>query len=631
MVLAWFVLKHLVVVTLIASTALAAGLPWVRRLSMTGAERVAVAMAVGLAVAGHVALGLGLTGRLEPVGIIVLILFAHLAARRDLRDLFWAGQRWCRKARRGAWLAFPFGVLALSPLVFCALYPPTGFDETLYHLPYAQAFVRARGLPFLADLRFPIFPRFVETSFAVVLALAGDVATHGVSLVATLATALLVGTWASRATTRIGRSEPGGGGVANGIAAATLLGQPIGVYLAGTAYVEPALALFAAAAVYSADRWRWEADRAWLILAGLLSGTAAASKYTGLLILAGVSIQIVVGARDRVARNLLTYGGVVVATLAVSYGQLLYHTGNPLFPFFPALFGSTPWDASEFLLPSGIQHGAALLTLPWTVVFDRHAIGGLPPFSPLWSLGLALVLIAAWWNRDVRRWALWIIGLILFEPLRAHYLWTGMPILALACGVSCVEILGHVRAVAGHLRRTRATWLPLVFALCVLPGWLYGVYRLIRLGPLPADDGARTAFLATQRPLFSALNFLNDRCRDSCTVYGVHAEHMVYFAAGRFLGDWNGPASFARTLPEDGDAETFSRSLHRLGARYVLVPVGSRRETGLFGADAPGFRWIYGDAAADAYELSWPGAADLNEPGRLNVESIPAAPASVGR
>ena len=133
------------------------------------------------------------------------------------------------------------------------------------------------------------------------------------------------------------------------------------------------------------------------------------------------------------------------------------------------------------------------------------------------------------------------------------------------------------------------------------------------------DDAARTAFLAGQLPLFSALNFLNDRCRDGCTVYGVHAEHMVYFAAGRFLGDWNGPASFARTLPTDGNMQAFAERLHRLGVQYVLVPIRARREVGLFGADTPGFRRIYADGAADAYELSGRAASGPNEPERAAV------------
>ena len=606
-VLGWFILKHLVLMALIASTCLTAGLPWVRRLSMRRGERVAVAMAVGLAVSGHAALALGLVGRLEPVTIVGLVLFAHVAARRDVRDLIAAGRRRWQRAPGAVAGAAAAGVLALSPLVLGALYPPLGFDETLYHLPYARAFARAQGLPFLADLRFPVFPQLAEAGFAAVLSLAGDVAIHGVSVVATLATALLVAAWGHRAADRSRVNVPRGPIVAGGLAAAMWLGQPIGVFLAGTAYVEPVLALFTAAAVYGVDRWRREPDRAWLIAAALFAGTAAACKYTGLPVLAGVTVLVAVeGARRRSVRDVLTYASVAVAASAVSYGRLLYYTGNPLFPFFPQVFGSTPWDAPAFLSRLGVQHGVGLLTLPWAVVFDRQSIGGLPPFSPLWSVGLPLVLVVAWWNRDVRGWALWIVGLILVEPLWAHYLWIGMPILAVAFGVSCVEILGRLRPVTGRLRSPRAIGLGLAFALCLSPGWLYGVYRLIRLGSIPVERAERATFLAAQLPLFSAVNFLNDRCRDRCAVYGVHAERMVYFAAGRFLGDWNGPASFARMLPTDGDVRAFARRLHEIGVEYVLVPIGSRPHAGLFGADVAEFRRIYTDGAADAYALSIP-------------------------
>jgi dolichyl-phosphate-mannose-protein mannosyltransferase len=598
---AWFVLKHVAVVALIASTALAAGLPWVRRLSMSGIERAAVAMALGLALAGHVALGLGLVGRLEPVAIVALVVAAHLLARGDLYRLLSVARRsWSLRARRPRWLGVAVGVPALSPFVLCALYPPLAFDETMYHLPFARAFARRHGLAFLPDLRFPVFPQLVETLFAAVLQLAGDVATHGVSLVATLATALLVAGWAARA------AGPGRGAAAGGLAAAILLGQPIAVHLGGSAYVEPALALFAAAAAYGADRWRTDGDRRWLVLAGLLAGTAASTKYLGLLILAGVSIEVAFTARRRgVAGDVLAYGAVVVAALAVTFGRLLYYTGSPLFPFFPDVFGSTPWSFAGFPRELGLQRGAALLTLPWQVVVDRQAVGGLPPFNPLLSLGLPFMLVVAWWNRQVRTRLLYAVGFVLLAPVGAHYLWMVVPFLAVAFGLSCAEALGRLRHALDRLPgagRRGVLWAALVA--CVLPGWLYGVVQLVRLGPMPTDAATRADFLTARLPLFAAVRFLNERCGDACIVYALHAEHMVDFAAGRFLGDWNGPASFARTLPADGDPDEFRRRLRRLGADYLLVPTAVRGAIPVSSIEAPGFRRIYADRAADVYALS---------------------------
>jgi 4-amino-4-deoxy-L-arabinose transferase-like glycosyltransferase len=594
-----FVLKHLIVLALIASTATAIGLPWLRRLSSNAAERAALGVAVGLAVGGQVVLGLGLIGRLQPAAVVAVVLVAHAVAWRDFRDLL--SRSLCAwRERRGARLGAAVGALALSPIVLGSLYPPLAFDETLYHLPFAREFVRARSLPFLPDLRFPVFPQLVEALLAAVLAVGGDVATHGVSLVSMLTTALLVSVWAARASPL--------GGAAGGLAAAVCLGQPLGVYLAGTASVEPALALFAAAAVYVVERWRGDGQRRWLALAGLLAGSAASAKYLGLLIVAGVTIEVaLVATRRGRAGDVWAYGSSLLAAMAVTYGRTLYYTGNPVFPLFPEVFGSTPWDATAMLRPLGVRAGLALLRLPWDLVFDRAAVGAMPPFSPLLLLGLPLMLVVAWWNPKVRAWTSWTVGFLLLAPIGAHYIWTIMPFVALAVGVAGAEALDRLPAAArrkGHGAWTIVSRPRVWVVLCILPGWLYGAFQLVRLGPIPIDGPARLAFLNERLPLFAAVSFLNDRCGERCTVYALRAERMVYFASGRFLGDWNGPASFARTVPADGDRDLLLARLRQLRVDHLLVPVEARREAGLSGADAPGFRLVYSDTAADVYEVS---------------------------
>ena len=419
---------------LIASTALAAGLPWLRGLSMTGIERVGLALALGLAVVGQLALGLGLVGRLGPAAIAALVVVVHVAARRDLRDLsVQARRRWNQLGRPARRAGVALGALTVLPIALRALYPPLAFDETLYHLPFARAFAATGRLPFLADLRFPVFPQLVEAVFAAVMSLAGDVATHGVSVVATLATALLVGGWARRAASR-------GGAAAGGLAAAFVLGQPIGVHLGASANVEPALALFAVAAVYAVHRWRDDGGRGWLVLAGVLAGSAASTKYLGLLIVTGAAIEIAVaGGRRGAVRNELIYGLTAAVAMATSYGRLLYHTGNPVFPFLPAVFGSTAWDFDAYVPDRGWQRGLALVTLPWDLVFDRAAVGGLPPFHPLLPVVLPAMVALACRHRAVRAWMLWTVGYVLLVPVNAHYLWTIVPFVALALGVGCGE------------------------------------------------------------------------------------------------------------------------------------------------------------------------------------------------
>ena len=54
-------------------------------------------------------------------------------------------------------------------------------------------------MPFLADLRSPVFPQLEELLQAGVLMFAGDVATHLVQLLAVLLTAALLAGWGRRA------------------------------------------------------------------------------------------------------------------------------------------------------------------------------------------------------------------------------------------------------------------------------------------------------------------------------------------------------------------------------------------------------------------------------------------------
>src|SRR4029078_13631688 len=118
----------------------------------------------------------------------------------DLRDL-----------RPGWW--WGIALAAAAPLAVLAIYPPTAFDATLYHLPFARAFVTTGALPFLADGRFPVFPQANEILFAAVMLFGPDLAAHGVQLLATLLTALLLAAW--------------GGRPAGWLAAAVYLGNPI--------------------------------------------------------------------------------------------------------------------------------------------------------------------------------------------------------------------------------------------------------------------------------------------------------------------------------------------------------------------------------------------------------------------
>jgi hypothetical protein len=592
--IALFAGKHLLAFLLLAATAWVAGRTALRRLdSGEGWERLAVPGALGLTILAHVFLALGFCGLLSRGPVLAVLVAVHLLGFRAWREVLSFGW-WRPLSRVGGevgWgrAATAAGLLAFAPLFVFSLYPPTAFDETLYHLPYAEAFARTGGVPFLPDLRNPVFPQLEELLQAAVLLFAGDVATHLVQLLAVLLTAALLAGWGRRA----------GGPAAGWLAAGLFLGNPIVAHLAGTGYVEPGLTLFATAAVYSLERWRESGGDGWLILAAVFAGSAGGVKYLGLyfvgLVLLGV---LLITVRERRWRDLLVAGLAVLAVLAPWYGRILYYTGNPIFPFFPDLFPGppSPWDPGGLPVPRGLEERLiAFLRLPWDVVLDRSAVGNQPPYSPAWLLGLPLLVVGFVREARVRRLLAAGAGyalIFLLLPPDARYLVAVLPLLSLALAL----------AVAARVSRRLAAALALVV---LLPGWLYAGYRIWLQGPVPATAQAREEYLVRQLPVYPAVRSLNRSLGSRYTVYAFNAENMTYFADGRFLGDWNGPARYARLIPHLQEPAALWRELRTLGADHFLVAKG----TGVhLPVDDPAFpRWfrqVYSDSAADVYALA---------------------------
>jgi 4-amino-4-deoxy-L-arabinose transferase-like glycosyltransferase len=584
--------EHLLVLLGLALTAYVAGRMASQRLDLADAwERAAVALALGLSILAHLGLLLGFFHLLSRNTLIVAALAVHGAGLGVWRELAGAAKRFLA-AGPGRSLAIGLAALAaLAPLFVLALYPPAAFDETSYHLPVARGFASSHGVPFLPALRFPVFPHLGNVLFAAMLLLSGDTAAHLVQLLAAVTTSGLLVAWGRRL------SSPAAGWMA----AALFLGYPIVAYLAGTGYVDCLFTLFVTAGLYGLDRWRESGRAGWLAAAAALTASAAATKFHGLFFVAALLVPAAAAApQGRKARSLLLALVVSLAVLAPWYGRILYYTGDPLFP--SPLSSASPWAMTP-LGPSVGERLEDLPTLPWDVLFRRRRVGEQPPFSPAFLLGLPLVVAGAIRDRRIRRLAM-LAGtyllVLLFAPPDARYLVAVVPVLSLAMAAE----LGHWTA-----RRRRLGIVPVLCVLFVLPGWLYAGYRIGRQGRLPASERQREAYLNRRLPLYPAIAWLNRTRGSAYVLYALYAENMRYFADGRFLGDWNGPASYGRVLAAARDAESFDRELRRLGATHLLIP-----ERGIFGqaivppvaeddAFTGRFRLVYRDPAARLYAL----------------------------
>lgn len=568
------------------------------------AERWAVSTSLGLALLAHVGLLLGLVGWLRPVPVLLVAAGIHLLGISAWRELV----RHLGESRRHPRVLLLTAV-TLAPSALLPLYPPTAFDAVLYHLPFAKAFVESGGVPFLTDRRFPVFPQANEILFAGVMLFAPDIAAHGVQWLATVLTAALLWIWGRDAF----------GPAAGWLAAAVYLGNPVVAFLSGTAYVDPGLTLFATAALFGLYRWRCSGEKRWLVLATLFAASAAAVKYLGLFFLAlagGAALLGGVPARPWRARwrDAVLFAGIASLVVVPWYGRTFLHTGNPVFPFFPEVFGSSPWDPLRFQsvlatgggTPAGSLPGVArdllfrlvaLARLPWDLVFERLKYNAYPPLSPVYLAMLPPALVVA--VRDVRVRHLLAVAavycLVCFSlPPDIRYFLPVVPLASLAVAGSLGSFLSPSRR---HLAG-------LLCVGCLLPGWLYAIHRIQRQGPVPLTPEAREAYLLHQLPAYRALAWLNQTRGSGYTVWALGVERMTYFARGRFLGDWIGPASYGRVLAGLQGPEDLRRRLRRLGATHLLV---TEEGHGLPLRDDAAFRrWfqpVYADRHARVYSI----------------------------
>lgn len=562
----------------LAFLAWSAGARWAAasRVAGSAAGEWGLATALGLTLLGFGGYALGALGALRPApvaGLAVALALpgASVVARRCAA---------LRPPGLGGWAVIGVALVGIA----LALYPPLPFDETLYHLPMARVFARSGALPFLPDLRVPVFPALFEVLAAQLLLFDGDLAVHLVSWLSVAASAALVVDWGAR------RGDP----LAGRWAAALYVGSPLVAYLAGTAYVEPLLALLATAALSALDARRRQPTAGAALVAALLAGACAATKYLGLAVVAIVLVELALAAvRERRRRQAAVAAALLFATLALPYGRILWFTGNPLFPFATSVFGSNAWSYQVFE-PGLATRLVDWLRAPFDAVFARARVGGQPPISPAFLLGLPVVALAgSRWSRAV------LVAVALYAsalPVHVRYLLPAAPILALAVATDCV-------AWRRGAWPTRGVWRAWTTALLLLPSLAWAGYRVVRLGPPPADDARRTVFLAARVPGYSALAFLNRSRGSAYVAYVAYGEQLRDYAQGRFLGDLSVPWSYGAVLSAADPTDLYAR-LRRAGADYLVVPttpVAAPVEA--LARSSPRFREVFRDSTAAVYAL----------------------------
>jgi len=618
-----WVLLHALIAMVFAFVCHGVGALVLRRVPFEDAAlRWAASAAIGYGLLGQCMFVLGLSGHLSR-GVTAALWGA--AALMAVVGVFLRKQEMALPIGRPLRVLIGIGTL---PAFLIAVYPPLGFDATMYHFVYARLFAESGRIVFADALRFPVFPQMAEMHFTAAKLLFGEYAMQLTGLLALPVTALAIASLVR---------QSGGGDRASLFAVALWLGTPYTVYLSSSGYIDVTLTMFVTLAIACSAP----------ALSGAFAGLAAATKYHGLFAIATFAFGSprVVGA-GRSRRSIAAF--VIMAALFAApwYAHIVRATGNPMFPYMRGIFGDheyrTRIDQTMLSSIRDPRHAASLIPNepPFVSVVRRAVLGpigmGVPPHSPVLVLLLPLVIAAAGIAPRLR-WPLLVAAVyaVLVSPLDWRFMIVIVPLLAVAIGIVVERLvprrlgggkgatpridvddreLGALHVHGGELRkavsirerrsintvlariRQSGAVTPALVLVFLLPGFAWGtLLMVVKFGPLPHTPAQRDAFVAERIPVYRAVRALGP-----ATVYVLRAQNMAYYCPGRCLGDITGPYDFRKVEPLLHDPERLATQLRAFGATHLVVD----RKTP-FRPTAP-FQRVYHDRNATAYQIDRP-------------------------
>lgn len=541
------------------------------------AFRLGIAGMLGLGLIGMATFALGLVPGGFQWGLWVVGLLG-------VSGLFLLGQRkevLAFTKPNGLSLAAIGGLGALLLIAFLAACGPSDsmdWDSLAYHLAVPKLWIEARQM---IDIRFihqSNFPFLADNLFVWGLQWGGEAGAK-----AFMAVFLGLGMLCAFGWARPNWGEKGG--FAAAFAFATM---PVVLWESGTAYIDVPHGIFAGVGMLLLGEWTFKReDRASLILGALMVGGAAATKYTGLQVIAAAAFVVGLAAvlQKDVKRAVVGAGAIAVLGMLCCAPWLARNAanyGNPVYPFFYERFGGENWDqfAADIYRneqqtfgvgrtesgrdPSQVGHAMfGLAYQPGRYVNPGQTQG---MGFPTGALGFVVIAAGAlWWMG--RRWrpadaatlgmVLTLLAMWFFLSQQSRYLViVGFP-LAVFAG-ACVAKLkaGHIVAGALVLQALYSVWLVATTSLApklpvVLGSQTLEEFRAQRLGGSAAGAAAINAL-----PEGSKVALYDE-------VFGFLLDRPYFWA--------NPGHSTIIPYPELNDGAAFAAKMRELGFTHAFL------------------------------------------------------------
>ena len=244
--------------------------------------------------------------------------------------------------------------LFLLPAILQAAAPPYVRDSLVYHLLCPKEYLKVGHLVHIEGNLFSAFPKGHEMFMTLLLAIGGDRAAQGFSILQQVAAIgglyslirLMAGPWPSAVCT---------------LGYATV---PPVMYFTGCGYVEPALLMALGNSLLALTfLFQSHMDKSInggmrlgaITFIGFLAGWMTALKYSGLIYLGLIGLIILWGQRKASIRKFMSIGSVFTLGALPGLSWMVWNwitLGNPVYPMAWFLLGGKGWDETRALAMS---------------------------------------------------------------------------------------------------------------------------------------------------------------------------------------------------------------------------------------------------------------------------------------
>jgi len=358
--------------------------------------------------------------------------------------------------------------LSLLMTLISTIAPAKGNDALVYHLSDAKYFAQHHLVTFIPYTSSSVYPYFMEMLFTLAMLfdnpLLAKLFHFSMAFFGGLAVYSLGWRYINKEVA---------------IIATAIFYLTPGVFTQATyAYIDIGWAFYTFMGFYAIMLWDFSSERRWLVLAGVMCGIAADTKYIGLITPVTVGLVLVIKGflqkekyKD-LARNFALFSIIVVIIIFPYYIRPFLYTGNPFYPFYAKYIAESGWyghDGFDFGMKKTFLN---FIVSPWYVTFYPGKIfgGSESQLSPLYLAFLPALIFLRKKGKPILLISIFV-GIFyffwFFKFPAVRYILPIIPFLALLCGYVVWAMDNRSRYFGYLIKTVFSVFLVLNFGLCI--------------------------------------------------------------------------------------------------------------------------------------------------------------------